>query len=60
MCDQPGLEYAQMTYTDMSSSKVTTKRLSLLNGKMAIVEVPQVTSYSRKVAFYDANGNKYE
>lgn len=60
MCNQPELDYVEVSYTDSRDLKVTTKILDLIEGRIAITEAPNLKSYERDVVFYDINGNKYK
>lgn len=61
MCHKSGLDYAEVTYTDDSTGKKDDPiRVEMHNQTVAILEAPEYSSYSRYVAFYNYNGDKFE
>lgn len=61
MCNQSDLDYAVVSYIDNTSNTgFATEKLDLIEGRFAIIEAPNLKSYTRSVVFYDVNGNKYE
>lgn len=60
MCNKPNLLYGEVVYKDMDTSAKITKKFDLINETMAVIEAPDLKSYSRQVVFYDIADNKYE
>ncbi|MDR7871241.1 MAG: hypothetical protein RIN55_10295 [Tissierellaceae bacterium] len=61
MCYKSGLEYVEVIYTDdTTGNKLEPIRIEMNNGRVALVEAPEYSSYTRDVAFYDNKGNKFE
>ena len=61
MLNKPGLDYAEVIYTDNSTGvKQDPVRVVMDNKTVALVEAPDYFSYTRYVAIYDNAGNKFE
>lgn len=61
MCYKSGLEYAEVIYTDNSTGKTFDPiRVEMHNQRVAIIEAPDFTNYTRYVVFYNYEGRKFE
>jgi len=61
MCNKSGLDYAEIIYTDdITGKRLEPFRIDMNNSRVAFVEAPEYSSYTRYVAFYDNKGNKFE
>ena len=61
MCHKSDLDYAEVIYTDDSTGKKDDPiRVEMHNQTVTIVEAPKYSNYTRYVAFYNYNGDKFE
>jgi hypothetical protein len=61
MCYKPGLDYAEVIYTDDSTGKRNEPiKVEMNNQNVAIIEAPEYSSYTRHVSFYNYKGDKFE
>ncbi|HCW72752.1 MAG TPA: hypothetical protein DHM90_01975 [Clostridiaceae bacterium] len=61
MCNAGGLEYAEVSYTDdTTGEKVEPLRVDMHNQTVALLKAPEYSSYTRKVTFYNYEGDRFE
>lgn len=61
MCGKSGLDYAEVIYTDNDTGKEKDPiRVEMNNQRIALIEAPEYSNYTRYITFYDFNGNKFE